>query len=125
MCIQVARFQTSSLNSTHAATVIKDSKPLIDELIFMNLPTNAKLFTADTASMYCDIELNHDMQIIQHWIETPTMEYYHQDFKPETIQAILKGLNLVMTYKIMQFEIPFSSKKLAQQWAHNVQLSLL
>jgi hypothetical protein len=51
----------------------------------MNLPENAKLFTADAVSMHSNIELNHIMQIMHNWLQSLPTEYHQHDFKPEAI----------------------------------------
>ena len=102
-------------------TVIKDSKSLRDDIISLNLPPTAKLFTADAISMYTNIELNHAMQVIGYWLESLPDEAKLHDFTPEVSQAILHGLNLVMRFNIMKFGDTFFLQKIGTQWEHPVQ----
>ena len=48
--------------------VVKDSKTFRDELISLDLPKNARIFTAGANSMYTNIDLDHTMQVMQNWI---------------------------------------------------------
>ncbi len=48
--------------------VVKDSKTFRDELISLDLPKNARIFTINATSMYTNIDFNHSMQIMQNWI---------------------------------------------------------
>jgi hypothetical protein len=93
-------------------TVIKDSKSLRDDIISLNLPPTAKLFTADAISMYTNIELNHAMQVMGYWLESLPDEAKLHHFTPEVSQAILHGLNLVMRFNIMKFGDTFFLQKI-------------
>ena len=93
-------------------TVIKDSKSLQDDIISLNLPPTAKLFTVDAISMYTNIELNHATQVMEYWLESLPDEAKLHDFTPEVSQAIIHGLNLVMRFNTMKFGDTFFLQKI-------------
>ncbi len=44
--------------------VLKESWTIRDKLIALDLPKNARVFTADTVSMYTNIDRDHAMQVM-------------------------------------------------------------
>ena len=49
-------------------TFIKDGQQVLDELKLLQLPPNAKLFTADANSMYNNIDTEHAIRVIKWWL---------------------------------------------------------
>eukprot|EP00804_Cyclotella_cryptica_P011771 CCRYP_011351-RA/>CCRYP_011351-RA protein AED:0.34 eAED:0.41 QI:0/-1/0/1/-1/1/1/0/94 len=88
--------------------VVKDSKTLRDELISLDLPKNARIFTADANSMYTNIDLNHAMQVMQNWMHNVPEEFQDWDFNHKSKEAILEGLDLVMRNNLISSEILIS-----------------
>jgi len=78
---------------------VKDSKSFRDELIQLDIPPNAKLFTFDAVSMYSNIDLDHGLAIMQLWLDTAERESSHLI----PTKAILDALELVMRNNIMKF----------------------
>jgi hypothetical protein len=76
---------------------IKDSKTFREELIRLEIPQNAKLFTFDAISMYSNIDLNHGIAIMQLWLESLIPEDGHSI----PTKAILDALELIMRNNIM------------------------
>jgi hypothetical protein len=71
----------------------KDSQTLRDELIPLEIPNSARLFSFDAVSMYTNSGRDHAMQIMKAWSKL-FQEQGH--FIPT--QAILAGLELVMKH---------------------------
>ena len=81
---------------------IKDSDTFRAEVIELDLPPNSRLVTFDAVSMYSNIDLDHAMEVMQHWFET-----YVPGINGEPLSApvgtLMCALKLVMTWNIMQF----------------------
>ena len=73
----------------------KDSQTLRDELIPLEIPNLARLFSFDAVSMYSNIDLDHAMQIMKDW-----MNLFQEQGHFIPAQAILAGLELVMRHNI-------------------------
>jgi hypothetical protein len=67
-----------------------------EELIQLEIPQNAKLFTFNAISMYSNIDINHGIAITQLWLESLIPEDGHSI--PTTT---LDALELVMRNNIM------------------------
>ena len=76
---------------------IKDSNTFRDELIQLEIPQNAKLFTFDAKSMYSNIDLNHGIAIMQLWLKS----LIPGDSHSIPTRAIMDALELVMRNNIM------------------------
>ena len=83
--------------------VVKDSQTFRDELVSLDLPKNARIFTSDAVSMYTNIDLNHAMQVMQDWMDTLPKTFQDYEFNRQSQNAILEGLNLIMRNNLMQF----------------------
>ena len=50
-------------------TFIKDGQQVLNEIELLQLPPNAKLFTADANSMYNNIDTEHAIRVIEWWLK--------------------------------------------------------
>jgi hypothetical protein len=80
---------------------IIDSSHCQDDLERLNLPPNARLFTADANSMYSNINLNLGIASIQQWLEEETTTPQYR------IDLTISLLTLVMRCNVFQFEDTF------------------
>ena len=79
---------------------IKNSSQLLDNLTNLGtLPPNARLFTADTVSMYTNIDTDHDIEVISNWMDSLGAQL--PDKFP--INAVKEAMSLVMKNNIFEF----------------------
>ena len=62
----------------HIPTYVKDSQQVLNETKQLRLPANAKLFTADAASMYNNIDTEHAIRVISWWLKDPMRRIPYQ-----------------------------------------------
>jgi hypothetical protein len=93
-------------------SAIVDGKSLRDLLISLEIPNQARLFTADAVSMYTNIELDHAFKIIKDWMESLPPQDLFFEFRPAVQLAIIDGLKLVMRYNLMQFGTTYSIQEI-------------
>ena len=68
--------------------VVKDSQTFRDELITLDLPKNARVFTADAVSMYTNIDLDHAMQVMCDWMKVIPENFHDQELNHQSQHAI-------------------------------------
>ena len=78
---------------------IKDSKQLISEIKLLQLPPNAKLFTADAISMYTNIDTATGIQAFRDLFTT----YHHQIPTTFPRELFLTTLEIIMNNNIFTF----------------------
>ena len=77
----------------------KNTLELKKELLNLNLPRNARLFTADAVSMYTNIPTHTALNLIGKYLDQYQRKY-NNDYPKDTVRA---GLRLVMTMNIFTF----------------------
>jgi hypothetical protein len=77
----------------------KNSFALREELLQMELPPNAVLFTADAISMYTNIPTNTAMIVIKNLL----MKYRNTLDPNYPVSAVMKGLSLIMRNNVFTF----------------------
>jgi hypothetical protein len=77
----------------------KSSYDLKQELVSLNLPPNARLFTVDPISMYTNIPAD----IALHWIATYLRRTHTMEFPGIPVKALVAALRLVMTNRYFHF----------------------
>jgi hypothetical protein len=80
---------------------IIDSAHCQDDLERLDLPPNARLFTADAISMYSNIDLNLGIASIRQWLEE------EKTTPQDRIELTISLLTLVMRCNVFQFEDTF------------------
>lgn len=79
-------------------TYIKDSDSLLDELDALgDLPSNARLGTADANAMYTNICTDHAIEVIFEWLDSLTLP---ADFP---LEAVKEAIELVMRNNIFEW----------------------
>ena len=74
---------------SHVSSYLKDGQQLLDDLKEINLPPNTRLFTADTVSMYNNIDTEHAIDVISWWLESISTEL-GPTFPLEAVKAAMK-----------------------------------
>jgi hypothetical protein len=87
-----------------APAYLRDSKQFIDELSTIQLPPNARLFTADAVSMYTNIETTHAINAFRVLLATNAPKGF-------PTKMFLTALHMVMTTNIFQFDDTFWVQK--------------
>ena len=77
---------------------ISSSKKLKDLILPLNLPANAKIFTADAVSMYTNINTNHALRIIGNYLQQNSLKFPSVPF-----EAVMVALTLVMKCNVFRF----------------------
>ena len=77
----------------------KNTLELKKELLDLNLPTNARLFTADAVSMYTNIPTHTVLKLIGKYLNQYQRKH-NNEYPKDTIRA---GLRLIMTMNIFTF----------------------
>ena len=77
----------------------KNTLELKKELLNLNLPRNARLFTADAVSMYTNIPTHTALNLIGKYLDQYQRKY-NNDYPKDAVRA---GLRLVMTMNIFTF----------------------
>ena len=77
----------------------KNTLELKKELLNLNLPRNARLFTADAVSMYTNIPTHTALNLIGKYLNQYQRKY-NNDYPKDAVRA---GLRLVMTMNIFTF----------------------
>ena len=77
----------------------KNTLELKKELLNLNLPRNARLFTADAVSMYTNIPTHTALNLIRKYLNQYQRKH-NNDYPKDTVRA---GLRLVMTMNIFTF----------------------
>ena len=77
----------------------KNTLELKKELLNLNLPRNARLFTADAVSMYTNILTHTALNLIGKYLDQYQRKY-NNDYPNDAVRA---GLRLVMTMNIFTF----------------------
>ena len=77
----------------------KNTQELKKELLNLNLPRNARLFTADTVSMYTNIPTHTALNLIGKYLHQ-YQQKHNNDYPKDAVKA---GLRLVMTMNIFTF----------------------
>ena len=92
---------------------IKDSAQLLQKLrAIKQLPEKYWLFTADTKSMYTNIDTNHALATISQWLDSITLPGGFP------LAAGKSPWNLSCATTYLSWETATSSNYLAQPWAH-------
>ena len=77
----------------------KNSLPLKEQLLQLNLPPNACLFTADAVSMYTNIPTHTALNLIGKYVT----QYKYKSNRTYTTDAVREGLCLMMTMNTFTF----------------------
>ena len=77
----------------------KNTLELKKELLDLNLPRNARLFTADAVSMYTNIPTHTALNLIRKYLN----QYQRKHNNEYPKDAVRAGLRLVMTMNIFTF----------------------
>ncbi|KAL7522484.1 hypothetical protein ACHAWX_007171 [Stephanocyclus meneghinianus] len=87
--------------TTHVPTIVRDSQQLRDKLVELQLPPNARLFTADAVSMYQNIDITHGIQVMT--LYTNYLRSHRLLPLGFPTSAVIDGLKIVMRYNIFMF----------------------
>eukprot|EP00957_Ditylum_brightwellii_P030117 2279498-Ditylum_brightwellii.AAC.1 len=79
-------------------TYLADSKQLKDDLIQLNVPPGAKIFTADATSMYTNLKTEFALDALGKYLTKSNEQIRHLPLK-----AIKTTLTVVMTYNVFTF----------------------
>ena len=77
----------------------KNTLELKKELLNLNLPRNARLFTADAVSMYTNIPTHTALNLIGKYLDQYQRKY-NNDYPKDAVRV---GLRLIMTMNIFTF----------------------
>jgi len=67
----------------------------VEDIITLELPASARLFTCDAVSMYTNINTRHAFEVIEQFLATLPQEHIHP--------GLLSGLKIVMEHCVFQF----------------------
>jgi len=80
------------------SSYLRDSQQLLDEITLLQLPSNARLFTANGNSMYNNIETDHAIKVISWWLD----DLYSKGKLPASfpIEAVKSAMVTIMKNNI-------------------------
>eukprot|EP00957_Ditylum_brightwellii_P116779 8907524-Ditylum_brightwellii.AAC.1 len=79
-------------------TYLADSKQLKDDLIPLNTPPGAKIFTVDTTSMYTNFKAEFALDALGKYLTENNKQFCHL-----LLKTIKTALTIVMTYNVFTF----------------------
>ena len=80
---------------------LKDSQQVLDELQRLNLPPNARIYTADANSMYNNIDTDHACEVIGAWLDELAPQITGIERFP--VEAIKDAMSLIMRNNIFEW----------------------
>ena len=91
-------------------TFIKDWQQVLDEIKLLQLPSNAKLFTADANSMYNNIDTEHAFRVINWWLNNLN---HNKKLPPDfLLEAVTYAMKTIMRNNIFEWGDQFFLQRL-------------